>query len=276
MPWERLQPYHESHLRESIARGRVILFTGAGFSLAAQSMSGRTLPTTSKLAAELWKLLYQGTPDTSSLGDLYSVAVRRRPKEVRAILQKRLKVNPTTLPELYRLWFSTPWARIYTLNIDDLDEAASTAFALPRRLTAISALSSEPTSTHGLESVHLNGRLADFPAITFSEEQYGDRTARGDAWYHRLITDLLAKPVVFVGSALNEPTLWHYVALLGEKGAHTKEYRPRSYIVTKHLPLARVAKLEQYNVVWVQASQEEFANEFLRTCTQESMAALRK
>lgn len=269
MAWAKLKAHHEAHLRGSMSRGRVVLFTGAGFSLDARSMAGLRLPTTDDLTDELWQIVFDDERDDSSLGDVYSVGVNRCPKEVRAILDRRLRVDPTTLPQIYRLWYSASWHRIYTLNVDDLDVAVSVAFRLPRPVNSISALSSDDFLSTGLDSVHLNGKLDDFPQITFSEEQYGSRTAKTDVWYQHLMTDLLTKPIVFVGSTLREPTLWHYVALLGRKGAQTKEIRPRSYIVSKELSLARRAKLEQYNVVWIQATHQEFADSFLKNCRNE-------
>lgn len=276
MPWDKLDPHHEAHLRESIARGRVILFTGAGFSVQARDASGRHLPTTEQLRGELWQVLFDGEPDDSTLGDIYSIGVQERPRVVKSLLDERLRVDPNTLAPAYKLWYTVPWYRIYTLNIDNLDEAVSVAFTLPRTPTVLSASSSSPQFSGGLETVHLNGRLSDFPSLTFSEEHYGQRTAQLDSLYEQLIPDLLARPILFVGSTIQEPTIWHYVALLGEKGGRIREYRPRSYIVTEHLPLARARKLERFNVVWIQASQEEFAEQFLVECNNEIATGLRK
>lgn len=281
MPWNKLNPNHEAHLRDSLGHGRVVLFTGAGFSLGARATAGPRLPSSSALATELWGVLFSEDFDGSSLGDIYSVGVRKKQGAIRTILETRLRVDPHTLPECYKTWFSAPWARIYTVNVDTLDEAAAVAYDLPRPLTPLSALSSEYVLSRGLDSIHLNGTLADFPNLTFSEEQYGERTVHWDSWYQTLMTDLLNKPVLFVGSTLNEPPLWHYIALVGQKGtrgrakrSRVKEHRPRSYLVTKHLTLARQAKLEQFNVIWIQASQEEFVHEFLANCREEIASGL--
>jgi hypothetical protein len=73
-------------------------------------------------------------------------------------LEDRLTVNEATIPSFYASWFGAPWRRIYTLNIDDLDEAVARRFSLPRSPRAIST--HEELRWHRLDAldvVHLNG-----------------------------------------------------------------------------------------------------------------------
>src|SRR5688500_559667 len=93
--------------------GSAVLFTGAGFSLAARDRQGRALPSSEELRRELWALAFGDEPvDDSSLVDLFDAALLQRRDEVVSLLQERLTVGPWPLPDHYRVWLSLPWQRI--------------------------------------------------------------------------------------------------------------------------------------------------------------------
>lgn len=255
-----------------MSRGELILFTGAGFSLAASNRKGTTLPSVNDLRGTLWEIAFPNEPldSTSSLADIFEVALKRAGNRTGQILKDLLSVNENKLPQCYKVWFSLPWARIYTLNIDDLDEAIQRIYDLPRPIQTVSALKdSFPTDLGSLLSIHLNGRLQDFPDVTFSQRQYGERTARPDAWYHHLVTDISGHPVLFVGTQLDEAPLWQQIELRRGRGREARELRPGSYLVMPSISVARRAMLEDYNVQFVPMTQEQFASEILQKITTE-------
>ena len=186
-----LDPHEFKRLRNQISRGEVILFTGAGFSRDAADCDGQPIPSPRELAERLFLLLYTGQDfeDGTSLGELYAVAVKRDPRAVQTLLARHLCVDPNSLPEYYRTYFSFPWRRVYTLNVDDLEEAVARRFTLPRHALPLSALKSgdEGIQQHRpdarLDVVHLNGRVTDsLDSMTFSEGQYGERLANREPW----------------------------------------------------------------------------------------------
>ena len=264
-------------LANQISRGDVILFTGAGFSLDANTRASGNVASVTRLKALLWPIAFPGEAldPSSSLGDIYECAIRRAGGQVGEVLRTALSVDQTDMPETYHTWFSFPWFRMYTLNVDDLDEAVQHAFGLPRKIRSVSALT-EGLPPHGedLLSVHLNGRVADFPDVTFSPRHYGERTARPDAWYHHLVTDLASHPVLFVGTELDEPPLWQQMELRSSKGNRARELRPGSYLVTPAISVARRTMLEDLNIHWIEADQATFANEVLRVMASERVAGL--
>jgi hypothetical protein len=181
---------------------------------------------------------------------------------------RSLRFDPESLVDWYRALLGLPWARWYTLNVDDLALAASRAFDLPRRIVTISATAglvtaadSDQVQADVLQVVHLNGTLADIPhAVTFSNTQYHERLARHEPWYQRLAVDLLTHPFVFIGTRLEEPPLWQHVVLRGPRGGRgLREMRHRSYLVTPTLFRARQALLTEFNVHWVPMTAEQFA-----------------
>jgi hypothetical protein len=160
-----------ARLRDWFARGQVVLFTGAGFSRGAFDRAGRPIPQVADLRAELWEIAYPDMeyPGEADIGDLYEVALRRSRRALTALLRTRLDVDPESLGPQVESWLSMPWRIVYTLNIDNLEEAAQSAFELPRSIKSVSALSGGLTIGGGAElaAVHLNGVYEDIPEVTF-------------------------------------------------------------------------------------------------------------
>jgi hypothetical protein len=179
------------------------------------------------------------------------------------LLRDRLTVDPKSLDDSYETWFSFPWYRIYTVNIDTLPSAAARAFDLPRDLEVISALEDPAPLNEGsaLQVIHLNGTLDDLPDVTFSAAQYAQRLATPDLWYENFVRELQLHPVLYVGTQLDEPPLWTYIEARGDKPR--REFRPRSYLISPNLGKARAVALSGYNIVNVEATAQDFASEIL-------------
>jgi Mrp family chromosome partitioning ATPase len=268
-----------ARLRSQTTRGELILFTGAGFSLGASNYCGQPVPSSSELKHLLWQLCYPDVPfdEWSSLGDLYAAALRRNKAELNLLLQTRFTVHPESLPEYYQRYFNFPWFRYYTLNIDDLEAAAARRFGLERQPVSVSARSTDvmhlpgvPFSARGLEAVHLNG-LTPSPAeaLTFSESQYAERIGNQEPWYSRCVVDITSRPVVFVGTVLNEALLWRHMELRRRRENLGRDLRPTSLLVCKELPHPRRDILRDLRINWIQATAEEFADEILSQITSE-------
>ena len=279
-----LDPHDFKRLRNQISRGEVILFTGAGFSRDAADHDGQPIPSPRELAERLFSLLYTGQDfeDGTSLGELYAVAVKRDPHAVTALLARHLCVDPNSLPEYYRTYFSFPWRRVYTLNVDDLEEAVARRFTLPRRALPLSALTSgdEGIQQHGpdtrLDVVHLNGRATDsLDSMTFSEGQYGERLANREPWYVRCATDIRTRPVLFVGTTLNESLLWQHVALRRREQPRAAYVPPpASILITPHLTKVRAEMLRDLNVSWFEGTAESFEREVLSQLLEEAQRGI--
>lgn len=242
-----------------------MLFTGAGFSLAAKNIEGRTVPGYDDLCREIWSISFPNEEyeEGSSLRDLFEDARLRHASKLKSRLTTLLSVDSKDLPEFFGLIYSMPWSRCYTLNIDNLDEVVARKFELPRRLTPVSAVTSTSPSAAQplLQNIHLNGTLADLPNdVTFSELQYSQRLANPDRYYLQLVVDIISRPIVFIGTSLDEPPIWQHLELRKSKGGRReRELRPRSYLVTPTLPRPRRALLAEFNTVWLQMTAEEFS-----------------
>jgi hypothetical protein len=257
------------YLQGRFERADIILFSGAGFSNAARSLSGTPVPLGDDLRKMLWRLCYpsEAFDERAELPDLYANALRHQRGALTTLMQEQFTVDRNSLPEHYSLVFSLPWTRVYTLNVDDLAQAVQQTSRLPRPLVSISALTGRIQGAGGhpnpLEVIHLNGCLADgVDKITFSPLQYARRLAALDRYYAQAAVDLLGMPVVFVGTQLDEQPLWQHVEL--RRQAAGRDLRRRSVFVLPSLSRPRRELLEQeFHVEHVALSAEKFAVEVL-------------
>lgn len=250
-----------------------VLFTGAGFSRAAHSKRGSPLPLGPDLAKDLWSIAFPGEQfdERVALQDAFHAALKKKRTAVRELLRQRFDVDGDTLPAFYETWFSAPWYRCYTLNIDNLPYVANIKFNLSREPINISGLpgstdlsASTRDSSTQLEVVHLHGHIdADPEDLTFSRVQFASRSQVHDPWYKQLATDLVTRPVVFVGSALDENVLWQHIELRKARGKDLSELRPKSFLVTPAIDRAKELLLDEYNVTLVKMKAEEFAQQVL-------------
>lgn len=270
-----VEEQYRTHLRNQLERGRAVLMTGAGFSLDAKTRGGNAIPNPAQLRDSLWELAFPGenVDETSSLGEVFDVALSTNRNNTIAAMRSLLTVDYNTIPLVYQQWFSLPWVAHYTINIDDLDEAVGRRFDLPRPIVAISGMQWDLPRTPGLLSVHLNGMLKDLPDVVFSPQQYAQRATGADPWYAHLAAEFSGHTVVFVGTTIDEPSLWSHIELRGNRIGH-RELRPRSYLVTPTVSRARAAMLERYNVHLVRMTHQEFAAEVLRDLASTTTAGL--
>lgn len=268
------------HLRTQFETAKPVLFIGAGFSLEATNTSGHNMPTTGDLRRAIWALCFGNEPfdESNSLQDLYQVARVQHRNQLCDLLRNQLSVDSDSLPDWYKIIFSYPWHRCYTLNIDDLPRAVDRRFQLPRKIKITSATSQSENHVDErafLHVIHLNGTLDDLPDnVTFSTPQYAQRLARDEPWYNQLISDLLARPVIFIGTQIDEPPLWQYIEKRQTRGGRDQqELRPKSYLVTPSLSKARESCLVEYNISHIAKPAQLFATEILKQIGDEAAQA---
>ena len=129
------------NLATHFGRAQVVLFIGAGFSRAAKNIRSQSVPLLSDLRVMLWQLCFPGeSPDTgSAVQDLFLHALTHKRRELIDLLTASFTIDANTVVPEYATWFSFPWYRIYTLNIDNLALAAARQHRLPRKPHIVSA-----------------------------------------------------------------------------------------------------------------------------------------
>ena len=257
-------------LRQELSTGRMVLFTGAGFSTVAHDVTGqRRVPTGTAFADELWRLCFPDEQrDGSTLQDLFQHALHQHRDRLAELVHRRLRVSSDRLPPFYRQWFDMPWRRIYTLNVDDLEDAAASRFELRRNVRVLSALRRDASDAmlrvdgSTLDVIHLNGTVDDGPeGITFSTLQYADRLAGQCAFYTQLVRDFARYPMLFVGTKLEESPLWRALEMAGmRERVHAS---PPGLLVTREVTRARRSLLESLHIAWLPMDVQQFAEEVL-------------
>ena len=234
---------------------------------------------------QIWPLCFPSEQfeENASLPDIYETALLKDPIHLKGVLTNCLTIQPDSIESWIVDYFSCPWHRIYTLNIDNLVKSLVQRFSLPRLLEEISATnlsSPSPRTAENqavLEVICLNGTIADIPNnVTFSSSHYAKRLAYPDQFYQQLVADIVSRPVVFVGTSLDETPLWQSIEIRKAKGPRdTYEMRPRSYLVTPNLDRARKARLSSFNIMWIPMTAEEFSLKVLRKVSSSREAGLR-
>jgi hypothetical protein len=247
-----------------VEQGSATLFTGAGFSAGALDLAQQPLPDAAQMRSELWQMLFRDEePDDSTLQDLYDVALDRIPDQLGDYLTHRLRIGDAPLPAHYATWFSAPWRRIYTLNVDDLEAAVERQWRLPRRLICASrdqrsTRGAGPADASDLVVVHLNGLAADgVHALTFSTFQYAARLCHHDPDYEDLAADMTRAPFVFAGTTLDEMVLWQH--LVGHRQRIGERASPPSWLIAPTLSRARQLLLRGIGVRWFPTTIEVVA-----------------
>ena len=257
------------HLKTQFANGAVVLFTGAGFSLGAVNVAGARVPSVRQLIHSLWEICYRGEQfeEGTQLQDIYDTALQADPRATERLMRQSFSVIPKRCPDYYLETLTMPWARIYTLNVDDLTEKVLEEQRPIRPFKSVSATTAHIVDVQqdgSLSIVHLNGSLDDLPNnVTFARSQYALRVGM-DPFYDLLRHDLATRPVVFIGSSLEESQLWQHLTMRGPPPQRGEaELRPRSYLVTPGLPRSKQALLSRHKVVWLKMDTEAFCSRIL-------------
>ena len=255
------------HLRSAFSRANVVLFTGAGFSRDGVNHSGNNVPQVGELVESLWNICYPGDQfdPSTQLQDVYEAAIQANRNATAQLMRESFTVHAQKCPDYYGRLLAMPWNQVYTLNVDDLQEKLLDLHQPGRTIRSVSATTDRITSVDpaALNVIHINGALCDVPdKVTFSRTQYAVRRI-GDPFYDVLRKDLVSRPVVFIGTSLEEGPMWQHLVMRGSKPAREREIRPRSYLVTPSLNRSKQALLSNFNIVWLPFTTEQFCDEFL-------------
>lgn len=246
-------------LRRQFSLGRIILFAGAGFSVSATNENGQPPP----LGGQLAELLaaeagfpYSGEP----LAIVYETVQRQIGTSALWTLLRRY-YDIHSFAEWYRILKAITWHRIYTTNIDNLFQKLYTGKTNQRLHSVVnpSPIEERDPLFGQLQCIHLHGHV-DSPekGLSFTLPDFGNLTAKPDAWYQMLADDVYSRPVLFIGTHLEEPMFHHYLNLRDPRDREQKEFRPKSFLVNPTIGQIRGAALKERNIAAVECTTEEF------------------
>lgn len=249
-------------ISERLRKNELILFVGAGFSIDAQNSLGKSIPTSIELSEIIWPTITTEEFDRSTpLQDVYQAALFENPKALAKILQNHFACK--IIPEWYSLITEIPWNKIYTTNIDDLIEQIYRRSSDSPKLDVIDGVHDdykEQDTTHStLQLIKLNGKNLDDPdSLTFTDAQYGKRSAENHIWYDHLVRDYINKSVIFVGSRLKESPFYAAIAERGKRIRGIPETRPRSFLIRPGINRIDKISLGKYNIKCISLPAEDF------------------
>lgn len=253
----------EEFLLRRLGRNEVMLFLGAGFSTLASNKAKVPLPTGSQFCQILWSFMgLDGEWDkTTPLNSLYELLLSRgiAKERIREMLIQTFEVREYS--KTYNSLLLPFWYKIYTLNIDNLVEKIY--FDSSRSTKSIRyPFDHYEERDQTLEStliVHLNGRIPCDPEdIIFGKSQYAAASIDIQPLYHQFVNDFSVYPTIFLGTQIEEQLLDQYIQVRQRKKSEHKELRPKSFLITKNIPNAKVELLKIYNIVAIDASVEDF------------------
>jgi hypothetical protein len=217
-------------LVNQFAKGNVVLFAGAGFSLGSKNQLNVDPPLGSALSEMLAKECgwpYGGEP----LSIVYDQAQRNLgSKQLREKLWSWYHVGDAaewhyTVPQLI-------WHRIYTTNIDDVIQAAyrRQPKQILHSIVCPSPYVEADQFLETLQCIHLHGSIIDVSkSLTFTLEDFAKQTAQPNPWYQALADDMLARCFLVVGARLEEAPFHHYLAERSERAKGVAEVRGKAY-----------------------------------------------
>lgn len=203
-------------IKKAFENGRLIIFLGAGASFSSKTQLGHPIP----LAVELSEIIAKeiGLPyENESLSEVYQAA-----NEIignNALVELLCRYFKNTRPsDDYRSLVSLPLTRIYTLNIDDCIEKSfyfTHAYESKRTLDVFrnnDQLRETDQFFHRIDLIKLNGDI-NYPkdGFIFSEQEYAQGSTKEPLWYSELARDFNRNVILFIGSKLKEPLLWHQI-----------------------------------------------------------------
>jgi hypothetical protein len=246
-------------LKRAATNGDYHLLLGAGASLDSLGPDGRRLPGSRGLIEELG--VEFGVPFEADdlLWRIYDRAVEVAGAD-RVYQWLRAKFWGVRPPDWMSYYARSPWAAVWTLNVDDSFEAAYRGIATneTRPMTTVN-WDSDYQFGRALNVVHLHGAVnTDHPRkLVFSLSEYAGSSAARAAWPLNFRDSYGNAPFVVIGARLrDEPDIEAVVS--GRRPAHAAP----SFYVSTSISEAVARDMERWNLTPVQMSAEDFVLEW--------------
>ena len=276
MPFSPSSTQEHALLAHAIRQGRVVLFTGAGFSCDAANRDGNLLGT----AKELKQILTtQFSLPESVLDHIYDYRLDELCEYITGLEQMNADDPRNPLCEFLRGYYSQcnpksyhykydrfPWRRIFTTNIDDVLEriySHSSSYSLQIR----NSKSKEgPDHPGKIPYFKLHGCVKNITEpFVFTRRQYIEQMIGGDYRYDTFCNDFGAEIFLFVGTSLNEQNLEYFLRLKQRHNVVRKENEV--FVVTTDDDPLRINQLStKFAAVTIPSTAEGFINQLTAWC----------
>lgn len=254
----------EKYLIRQIGNNQVVIFLGAGFSRSAKNKLNKDFYSGWELGKAIWDFLeYEGEYDNTPLHQMYQafLAPGKKKEQKKEFLENNLLSSH--IPDIYNAITIPYWYKIYTTNIDDVISQVFRNRNRPIKELKFphDEFAERDQSLEITQVVYLHGKLPCEPEdVIFSTQQYAKSSLSHQPLYGQFVYDYVSLPTIFIGTELDEPLFEKYiVAREGKSGF--KELRPKSFLITPNLSPVKIDNLKNnYNVIHVKGSNEDFLN----------------
>ena len=241
------------------------LLLGAGASAGAIGGNGRPLPTGTGLKDALvedFQISNEG--EDPRLHEIYGDLQHEKPQEIASYLHSWFS---NCQPSWQHLLVEFAWKRIWTLNIDDVVEAAfSNSDRMPQSLTWYERFAD--SNDMAVQIIHLHGmanRLCnndtDSNELVFSISDYAREVANVKTWHKVFFDEFAARPFVIIGARLDDEFDLARVLQSGSVAEQSTGY-PSVLVIPSVSPL-RLRRLESAGLIVIQNTGEQFINELM-------------
>lgn len=250
-------------IKKAIEQGRLAVLFGAGASLTSTDKSGTNLLSGFQLA----ELLAHEAEMEYSNEDLPVVcgAVKKSLGErFFTILENKYKhCQPSNE---YINFAKFPWARIYSLNIDDALDIAlnkNSCQHVNYRHCSDKVVDQDQLFS-AVDYIKLNGSVDRIDkGLIFSAKEYGKASAKIPLWYRELAEDYFKYIFLFIGTHLKEPLFYHQIE---RHRLDSNKVEQRSYVLTpKATDIEKNNLLNDHNIEHIPCTFEDFVNWLTKT-----------
>ncbi|ACQ80391.1 hypothetical protein Bcav_2139 [Beutenbergia cavernae DSM 12333] len=246
-------------LRRAARNGEYHLLLGAGASMDSTSHTGVSLPGSKKLIQQLCDAFDVPNEQGDLLWRIYDRAVEAA-GESRVYSWFRERFWGVKHPYWMEYYARSPWATVWTLNVDDTFESAHTAVA-KETSRQVQVLNWDDSFRQGrsLNVVHLHGVVdtEDPRKLVFSLSEYAVSAASRAAWPVNFHDSYGNSPFVILGARLrDEPDIESVVSR-----RHPTHAAP-SFYVARTISRAMHADLTRWGLIPVEMTAEDFVLEW--------------
>lgn len=264
-----------SNLAHRLARGQVILFVGAGVSIALK------LPSYAALVREIGGHLgfdgpiFEGMGDYLTLAEYYHLQ-KGGLKELQRFLQSKwdMPEKEVAASAVHQAIVQLGCNVIYTTNFDSFLERAHRAMGRKfKRIVSVKDMVN--VDDDAVHIVKLHGDLTAPSGMVFTETSYFERLSFESPLDVKLRADALGKSLLFIGYSLNDINIRYLMFRLQRQWETEPEldHRPKSYVFLTRPNPVQSEVLQSRGVEAIVADSTDATDSLARFLTDLRMAA---
>jgi len=251
-------------MMRGIARGKYQALLGAGASATSRDSTGAKLPGGAALRDDMITEFSLPADSSPTLKRVYHLAKSRTSRSNESVGEYlRRRFTNTQPAEWHKLFLKLQWKQLWTLNIDDCLEVASTKLANQRRQQLLSVSWTEKhrqadARKDELLLIHLHGKAnrgTREDELIFDISSYTNALTSQHRWLKIFGDEFPANPFIVVGASLDEEI---DLQSIFEEGRITSSAEYPSIIILRSISEFQRAEYASYGLSAIASTTEDF------------------